>query len=63
MVTKWGLSEKLGPLNYDDEETSITGYPGYGNRSSHVSNDTAYIIDAEVKSHHRAQLWQSQEDT
>lgn len=49
MVTKWGLSEKLGPLNYDDEETSITGYPGYGNRSSHVSNDTAYIIDAEVK--------------
>ncbi len=49
MVTKWGLSEKLGPLNYDDEETSISGFQGYGNRSSHVSNDTAYIIDAEVK--------------
>ncbi|MCL4112740.1 UNVERIFIED_CONTAM: hypothetical protein GTU68_021758 [Idotea baltica] len=36
MVTKWGLSEKLGPLSYIDEEA--------------VSDDTAHEIDDEVRS-------------
>ncbi|WP_411860466.1 ATP-dependent zinc metalloprotease FtsH [Halioxenophilus sp. WMMB6] len=44
MVTKWGLSEKLGPLHYGEDET---GFPGAGN--PHYSGTTSTVIDAEVR--------------
>ncbi|MBB3059639.1 ATP-dependent zinc metalloprotease FtsH [Microbulbifer rhizosphaerae] len=43
MVTKWGLSEKLGPLHYGEDER---GQPGAGNP---VSGKTTYEIEAEVR--------------
>ncbi|PBK02956.1 ATP-dependent metalloprotease [Pseudomonas abyssi] len=49
MVTKWGLSEKLGPLQYAEEEDS--GYLGRsgGSGLSGVSGETAKQIDEEVR--------------
>ncbi|MEW5250008.1 ATP-dependent zinc metalloprotease FtsH [Microbulbifer discodermiae] len=43
MVTKWGLSEKLGPLHYGEDEA---GQPGAGNP---ISGKTSNEIDAEVR--------------
>ncbi len=50
MVTKWGLSEKLGPLLYaeDDDQPFLRGGGGGGNAS--VSGETAKLIDSEVRS-------------
>jgi cell division protease FtsH len=48
MVTKWGLSEKLGPLTYAEEEgevflgRSVTQHKG-------VSDETAHTIDGEIR--------------
>jgi len=49
MVTKWGLSEKLGPLAYSEEEGEI--FLG-GATTSHkqMSDETAQSIDSEVRS-------------
>jgi len=49
MVTKWGLSEKLGPLAYSEEEGEI--FLG-GATTSHkqMSDETAQAIDSEVRS-------------
>ncbi|HEY0290420.1 MAG TPA: ATP-dependent zinc metalloprotease FtsH [Pseudomonas sp.] len=50
MVTKWGLSEKLGPLMYsEDEEGGYLGRGG-GGQSASLSADTARLIDSEVRS-------------
>jgi cell division protease FtsH len=46
MVTKWGLSEKLGPLQYDNDDQG--GYPGMPSAPSH-SPGTAQRIDEEVR--------------
>ncbi|MFQ5470363.1 MAG: ATP-dependent zinc metalloprotease FtsH [Gammaproteobacteria bacterium] len=49
MVTKWGLSEKLGPLTYSEEEGevflghSVTQHKG-------ISDETSHTIDKEVRS-------------
>src|SRR5690606_2333116 len=43
MVTKWGLSEKLGPLHYGEEEGA---YPGMS--SANYSDETSRQIDDEV---------------
>ena len=49
MVTKWGLSEKLGPLMYaEDENESYLGRGGGGGSSS-VSGETAKLIDQEIR--------------
>ncbi len=49
MVTKWGLSEKLGPLLYAEDEDQ--GYLGRGGGSAAaVSGETAKVIDSEVRS-------------
>jgi cell division protease FtsH len=48
MVTKWGLSEKLGPLLYAEDESEYMGR-GMGQPST-VSADTAKLIDLEVRS-------------
>ena len=48
-VTKWGLSEKLGAQLYTEEDqSSYLGSSG-GRQLSHLSDDTARVIDAEVK--------------
>jgi cell division protease FtsH len=50
MVTKWGLSEKLGPLLYgEDENESYLGRGG-GGQGSGLSAETSRLIDSEVRS-------------
>lgn len=51
MVTKWGLSEKLGPLLYDEDEGEVFLGKNYGSgsRGMNVSDETAKIIDEEVR--------------
>ena len=51
MVTKWGLSEKLGPLMYAEEEGEVfLGRGGGGGQSASFSGETAKLIDSEVRS-------------
>ncbi len=48
MVTKWGLSEKLGPLSYSEEEGEV--FLGRSvTQTKHVSDDTAHEIDDEIR--------------
>jgi len=48
MVTQWGLSSKMGPLLYAEEEGEV--FLGRGQSSSlRMSNQTALAIDEEVK--------------
>jgi cell division protease FtsH len=48
MVTKWGLSEKLGPLVYSEEEGEI--FLGHSvTQHKQVSDETAHLIDEEVR--------------
>ncbi|TVP58936.1 MAG: AAA family ATPase, partial [Halomonadaceae bacterium] len=49
MVTKWGYSDKLGPLLYDEDtdEPFMRGYSGQGGHSH--SGETARMIDDEVR--------------
>ncbi|KWV94575.1 MULTISPECIES: ATP-dependent zinc metalloprotease FtsH [unclassified Erythrobacter] len=47
MVTKWGMSDKLGPLQY---EASQEGYLGMGQTARTMSGaETNKLIDAEIK--------------
>lgn len=50
MVTKWGLSEKLGPLMYAEEEGEVFLGRSMGSQQANVSGDTAKLIDLEVRS-------------
>ena len=48
MVTKWGLSEKLGPLTYDEEEGEV--FLGHSvTKHKEISDETAGLIDSEIK--------------
>lgn len=48
MVTKWGLSEKMGPLTYSEEEGEV--FLGHSvAQSKTVSDETANLIDQEVR--------------
>jgi len=48
MVTKWGLTEKLGPLTYAEDEDEV--FLGRSvTQHKHVSDDTARLIDVEVR--------------
>lgn len=48
MVTQWGLSEKMGPLLYADEEGEV--FLGRtAAKSKHMSDDTAKAIDEEIR--------------
>lgn len=48
MVTKWGLSDRLGPLTYSEEEGEI--FLGRSvTQHKQVSDDTANAIDEEVR--------------
>ncbi len=48
MVTKWGLSDRLGPLAYGEDEGEV--FLGHSvTQHKHVSDETAHAIDEEVK--------------
>jgi cell division protease FtsH len=48
MVTKWGLSDKLGPLTYSEENGEV--FLGRQvTQHKQVSDDTAHIIDEEIR--------------
>ena len=48
MVAKWGLSEKLGPLSYEEEEGEV--FLGHSvTRHKNISSDTQNTIDMEVR--------------
>jgi cell division protease FtsH len=48
MVTQWGMSDKLGPLKYGDNQEEV--FLGHSvTRTQNVSEETARLIDAEVK--------------
>ncbi|MFV3371113.1 ATP-dependent zinc metalloprotease FtsH [Pseudomonas sp. NY15435] len=49
MVTKWGLSEKLGPLMYAEEEGEVFLGRSAGGQHSNISGETAKLIDQEVR--------------
>jgi len=49
MVTKWGLSEKLGPLLYSEDEGEVFLGRSAASQSKTVSSDTAIAIDKEVR--------------
>ncbi|CAL4324208.1 ATP-dependent zinc metalloprotease FtsH [Buchnera aphidicola (Hyalopterus amygdali)] len=48
MVTQWGFSDKLGPLLYAEEEGEVFLGRSVA-KAKHMSDDTARIIDEEVK--------------
>lgn len=50
MVTKWGLSEKLGPLMYAEDEGEVFLGRGGGGQGASFSGETAKLIDSEVRS-------------
>jgi len=48
MVTRWGLSDRLGPLTYGEEEGEV--FLGHSmNKGKDVSDETAHIIDEEIR--------------
>ena len=50
MVTKWGLSEKMGPLMYDDaDDSQVFIGMSAGSQSNPLSAHTAKMIDEEVR--------------
>jgi cell division protease FtsH len=66
MVTKWGMSDKLGPLQYEESQE---GYLGMGQTARTMgSSETNKLIDSEIKglvegAHTRAtEILKTQED-
>jgi cell division protease FtsH len=48
MVTKWGMSDKLGPLAYSEESGEV--FLGKSvTQTKNVSDETAYAIDGEIR--------------
>ncbi|WP_211258362.1 ATP-dependent zinc metalloprotease FtsH [Sphingomonas sanxanigenens] len=47
MVTRWGMSDAVGPVQHSDDDQSYLGY-SMGSRNS-MSNQTAQLIDSEIK--------------
>jgi cell division protease FtsH len=48
MVTEWGMSEKLGPLRYEDNQEEV--FLGHSvARSQNISDSTATLIDEEIR--------------
>ena len=49
MVTKWGLSDKMGPLMYDEGQEEVFLGRSASSAGSHISSKTLIDIDAEVR--------------
>jgi len=49
MVTRWGLSERLGPLTYGEEEGEVFLGHTVAKRKD-ISDETAHVIDEEIRS-------------
>ncbi|WP_439533192.1 ATP-dependent zinc metalloprotease FtsH [Polymorphobacter sp.] len=48
MVTQWGMSDKLGPLKYADNQEEV--FLGHSvTRTQNISEQTAQIIDGEIR--------------
>ncbi len=47
MVTQWGMSDALGPIQYEEQQESYLGYGGPQRRAT--SGETAKLIDAEIR--------------
>jgi cell division protease FtsH len=48
MVTRWGMSDTLGPLQYAEADEEV--FLGYSmNRQRQMSNETAQLIDKEIR--------------
>ncbi|WP_051504513.1 ATP-dependent zinc metalloprotease FtsH [Sphingomonas jaspsi] len=47
MVTKWGMSDKLGPLDFSEGDETPTGY--FAPQQKRMSGETIKLIDSEVK--------------
>lgn len=48
MVTRWGLSERLGPLTYGEEDGEV--FLGHSmHKRKEVSDETAHVIDEEIR--------------
>src|SRR6186713_601694 len=48
MVTRWGMSDMMGPLQYADADEEV--FLGYSvNRQKNMSNETAQAIDKEIR--------------
>jgi cell division protease FtsH len=66
MVTKWGMSDKLGPLQYEEQHEGYLGMGG--SQRTFMSDETNKLIDAEIKglvegAHKRAtEILTAQED-
>ena len=57
MVTKWGMSDKLGPLQYEESQEGYLGMGG--SHRTMASDETNKLIDSEIRAlvdgaHHRA---------
>ena len=48
MVTQWGLSDRMGPLTYAEEEGEVFLGKSYGKQQT-LSDETAHSIDSEVR--------------
>jgi cell division protease FtsH len=49
MATEWGMSDRLGPLLYGDNQDEVFLGRSMMQRQVHMSNDTQKIVDEEVK--------------
>ena len=49
MVTKWGFSERMGPLLYDEDDGEVFLGMSAGSQHKSVSSETAREIDEEVR--------------
>ena len=49
LVTRWGLSDRLGPLKYDEDDTEVFLGMSAGSRTKAISSRTAQLIDEEVR--------------
>jgi cell division protease FtsH len=47
MVTQWGMSEALGPIQYEEQQESYLGYGGPQRKA--MSGETAMLIDTEIR--------------
>ena len=49
MVTKWGLSDKMGPLAYGEEQQEVFLGKSASQNNKNISNETASSIDTEIR--------------